>query len=256
MTTLQNLGSSRAKLIKEIELLMGGENIDIELGQESLELAVNLALSRYRQRSGNSVEESYLFINLKEGQSDFRLPDEVVEVRAVHRKQFGATLNDSEYGAGQFDPFDLAYMNLYVLEAGNGTALATYDFYAQNIELAAKMFGYHYLFSWNNVTKKLRIHRNIRRDEEIMCHIYNYIPDENLLKDNYASSWIRSYAQAQAQLILGKTYSKFPSLAGPQGGITLNGDALINEANTMIEKLDEEIKKYAEGSRPMSFIIG
>lgn len=260
MSDLQNNNSTaRANLARQIILMMGGGGVDIELDldQDTLNLAIDLALSRYRQRSEHAVEESYLFMALKEGISDYTLPKEVIEVRQIFRKQFGVSINDSEYGAGQFDPFDLAYTNLYVLESGSTGGLATYDFYAQNIELAARMFGYHYTFLWNGMTRKLKINRNLRsEEEEIVLWIYNYIPEEMLIQDTYAGTWIRSYALAQAQLMLGKAYERFTSLAGPNGGVTLNGAQLQQDAKETIDKLEEEIKKYSEGSKPLGFIIG
>ena len=42
----------------------------------------------------------------------------------------------------------------------------------------------------------------------------------------------------------------------PQGGTTLNGDALKNEGTAEIERLDQEINNFSEGGTPHSFVIG
>jgi hypothetical protein len=55
---------------------------------------------------------------------------------------------------------------------------------------------------------------------------------------------------------LGEARSKFAQIAGPQGGTTLNGEALKNEAKEEMDKLIEDLKNYVDGSTPITFIIG
>ena len=87
-----------------------------------------------------------------------------------------------------------------------------------------------------------------------MC--YNYRPDEQLLEDYLAKQWIKDYTLATAKFMLGEAREKFATIAGPQGGTSLNGDALKAEAQVEIDKLDEELRNYVDGSDPLSFIIG
>ena len=49
--------SQRQKLIKDIELSLGGGIVDIELDADHYNLSIDHALDRYRQRSSNSTEE-------------------------------------------------------------------------------------------------------------------------------------------------------------------------------------------------------
>ena len=55
---------------------------------------------------------------------------------------------------------------------------------------------------------------------------------------------------------LGEARSKFGTIAGPQGGTTLNGEALKSEAKEELDKHIEDLKNYVDGSEPLSFIIG
>jgi len=77
-----------------------------------------------------------------------------------------------------------------------------------------------------------------------------------LLQDTSSGPWIRDYATAQAKMILGQARSKFAQLAGPQGGVTLNGNDLISQAQAEMEKLEDDLKTYAEGGTPLGFIFG
>ena len=60
------MASNFNKLKKEIELRMGGGMIDVELDPEHYNLAIDKELSKYRQRSSRSTEESFVAITLKE----------------------------------------------------------------------------------------------------------------------------------------------------------------------------------------------
>ena len=60
--------TARDRLIKEIQLMMGGGMIDLELDPEHYNLAVTMAIDRYRLRSVNATEESFVFIDLQPNQ--------------------------------------------------------------------------------------------------------------------------------------------------------------------------------------------
>jgi hypothetical protein len=56
--------TTRASITKEIELRLGGQMIDIELDPEHYELAIDKALEKYRQRSENAVEETFIDLEI------------------------------------------------------------------------------------------------------------------------------------------------------------------------------------------------
>ena len=56
--------------------------------------------------------------------------------------------------------------------------------------------------------------------------------------------------------MLGEARSKFATIAGPQGGSTLNGDALKNEAMQEIEKLESDVALSVAGGTGYGFTIG
>lgn len=250
--------TARDKLIKDIKLRLGGGIVDNELDPEHFDYAVTRALDRYRQRSGNSIEESFVFLDVQPEVATYTLPDEVQEVRAIYRRFIG--------GAGQgasVDPFSLAFTNnLYMIQnpggLGQGGAgmLATYDFAMQYQELVGRMFGRDVLYTWDATTKKLTLHRKFTGVEQIGLHVYNAKPEEILLNDVYAKPWLHDYAVAYCKLIMGEARSKFASLAGPQGGITLNGDALKQEAQAEMDRLENEVTNQIDQSEGYGFVIG
>jgi len=92
--------------------------------------------------------------------------------------------------------------------------------------------------------------------ETVMLQTYNYKPDIMLLNDHMIFPWLQDYAYSFAKRILGEARSKFAQLAGPQGGTSLNGDALKNEALAEMEQLENDLKNYATGADPLTWIIG
>lgn len=245
--------SSREQLIREMQLRLADGIVDVELDREHYDIAINKALSTYRQLSSGSVEESMIFITTQDGVTEYTLPDEVMEVRRLYRRGIGTNSG----GGTNFDPFDVAFNNMYMLQAGQVGGLAVFDAFAQYKETVGRIFGSEYNFLWNRNTKVLKILRNVRHEEEVAVGVYNYIPESILLKDVYASQFLSNYALAMSKFILGEARSKYTSgLPGAGGAIQLNGDSLKAEAQAELEKLKESIHLMEEGNNPLGFVIG
>jgi hypothetical protein len=92
--------------------------------------------------------------------------------------------------------------------------------------------------------------------ESVLLWIYNYKPDAMLLSDPMVFPWLQDYALAFCKTILGQARGKFASIAGPQGGTQLNGAALMAEGQAEMEKLEEDLKNYVDGSTPLYWVTG
>jgi hypothetical protein len=236
-----------------VNFSLGGGMVDVELDPDHYEQAYKQALLRYRQRSANATEESYSFLELLQDTNEYTLPQEVINVRQVFKRNIGANSGTSS----QYEPFEAGFVNFYMIQSGRVGGLATYYMYSSYLEEAARMFGGFLNFNFNTVTKKLTIMRRPRADsEQVLLWTHNYKPDFTLLQDPYALPWIREYTLGRCKMMLGEAREKFASLPGPQGGTTLNGTALKTEGAAMIEKLDAEINNYMAGETPMWFVIG
>ena len=73
--------AARDTLTREIELRLGGGMIDVELDPDHYNLAITKSLEKYRQRSSQSTEESFVLMELKIDVSEYTLADEVIEVK-------------------------------------------------------------------------------------------------------------------------------------------------------------------------------
>ncbi len=243
------------ELIKDIELRLGGGMVDVELDSAHYDLAISSALRKYRQRSQRATEEKFIPLNIKEEQQEYQLPLNVVLVREVILRQTG-TAGASGTGV-DFEPFNTLYLNNMLLQnSSNFAGLMNYELYADRRELMARMFGGYVTFNFNQNDKKIFLHRKFRSDDTVFIWAWVERDDEDLLVDPYCSPWIRDYAFAKSKFMLGEARSKFSTIAGPQGGTSLNGDALKAEAQAEIDKLEEDLKLYVDGGTPYGFIIG
>ena len=327
---MADLATQKQEIFDYVNAFLGGGMVDVELDPIHYETALKKALSRFRQRSDNSVEESYLFMPTVLDQNTYTLPNEVIEVRKLFRRSIGsraitgasggpiytqsytATANQSIFnvnynlssvdtiivevngnsstnfvtdstartitfnsalnsgdvvgvklyasgennGGSLFDPFGLAYTNAYLLSSSKLGGLATYDMFSQYQELVGRMFGSFIEFNWNTTTKKLTLLQRPRAEETLLLYVYNYRPDSELLSDYLASQWIKDYTLASCKFMLGEARSKFATIAGPQGGSTLNGDTLKAEAQSEMEKLEQEVATSIPGGTGYGFTIG
>jgi hypothetical protein len=254
--------SMRAAITDYVRMRLGDGIVDVELEKEHYEMAINQALIKYRQRSQNSVEESYASLQLLPETQEYILPKEVQTVRAVFRRGIGSVTGTT---ASQFEPFASGYLNTYMLVAGRVGGLTNYELFVDYQKLAMRMFGGYMNFTFNPTTKKLTVVRKmpfqganppLDQQESVLLWIYNTKPDQMIFNDTYAFPWIQEFSYSFSKMLLGQAYSKFSQIAGPQGGASLNGAAMVAEAKEEMLKLEEELKTYVDGGQPLTWVTG
>lgn len=251
---MADLTELKQRLFRNVQLRLGAGIIDLELDPEHLEAAYNYAIATYRQRAQNAYEESYSLLMIENNRNSYILPQEIMNVRQVFRRTVGLETGPS---ATSFDPFSSAILNTYLLNYNYAGGLATYDFYAGYIELAARMFGGYVIFTFNKVTKEIQFVRDFKgTGEQLLLWTDNLKPEITLLQDPTIGNWITSWTLAQCKMIIGEAREKFGTIVGPGGGSTLNGTAMKAEAKEAFLLLEDELKRYVDGSQPLSFIIG
>mgnify|MGYP003352778424 CR=1 FL=1 len=248
------LTTLKQNLIEYVQLQLGGEIIDLELDPAHYESAYQRTLGVYRQRAQNAYEESYSFFTLVKDQSIYTLPQEVISVRQCFRRTFGDATGPF---ASNFDPFAQASLQVYLMNFNVAGGLATYDFYSQYTELAARMFGGYFNYTFNPVTKKLQLIRDPKNTgEAVLIWTYNLKPEINLLSDFQIQQWIKDYMLANCKMIIGEAREKFNTIAGPQGGGSLNGQQMKSEAKEQMDSLIQQLANYVDASQPLTWVIG
>lgn len=250
-----NLQILKQQVFDYVRAMLGDGMIDVELDPIHYETALSKSLTKFRQRSPNSVEESYAFITLEPDVNDYKLSDEIINVQSVFRRTLGSHSGSST--GSNFEPFNLAYTNTYLLNSSMMGGLSTYYMFASYQEQIGKMFGAFIEFQWIPSSHTLRIlQRPFAEGEVLMLRCQNFRPDSVIITDVYSKQWIYDYTLANCKLMLGEARSKFSSIAGPQGGSQLNGSALIAAGQQEIEKLEKELETLVAGGTGYGFLIG
>ena len=252
---MNQIDQAKKEVYDYCKLMLGDGMIDIELDPQHYEIALTRSLAVFRQRSDNSVEESYAFMTLLPDTNEYILPKEIQQVRQIFRRSVGSRSGNGT-GGTVFEPFNLAYTNTYLLSSTNMGGLLTYELFSQYQELVGKMFGSFINFTWHPTHRKLIIQQRPRGEEEVMLWVYNTRPDFAIINDTYAGQWVKDYSLANCKMMLGQAREKFAQIAGPQGGSSLNGAAMKAEAQTDLERLTKELETLVSGGSGYSFIIG
>jgi hypothetical protein len=252
--TNANLTQLKEALFENLRLRLGGDIVDLELDPDHYEAAYDYAIKLYRQRAQNATVESYTLMRVEKNVEIYTLPAEFINVRALFRRTVGLETGPS---STSFDPFSSAILNTYLLNYNYTGGLATYDFYAGYVELAARMFGGYVTYTFNPVTKALRVVRDFKGSgERILIWADIQRPEVELIQDPGAGVWIGDYTLAVLKGIIGEAREKFQSIAGPGGGTSLNGAAMKAESKADQERLLDDLRKYQDASQPLTWIQG
>ncbi len=250
----QDLIEYKQGLFENLRLRMGGDIVDLELDPQHYEAAYNYAIKIYRQRAQNANIESYTLFTVQKNVYEYTLPQEFINVRSLFRRTVGLETGPSSTA---FDPFSSAILNTYLLNYNFTGGLATYDFYAGYVELAARMFGGYLTYTFNPVSKLLKVTRDFKgTGERILIWADVQRPELELLQDPGAGVWIGDFILAVLKGIIGEAREKFQSIAGPGGGTSLNGAAMKTESKADQERLIMELKNYVDYSQPLTWVQG
>jgi hypothetical protein len=248
------LDELKQALFQNIRYRLGDGIIDLELDPQHYEAAYNYAIKVYRQRAQNATAESYTLFTIEKNVDTYTLPQEFINVRCLYRRTVGLETGPS---SSSFDPFSSAILNTYLLNYNYSGGMATYDFYAGYVELAARMFGGYVVYTFDPVTKVLRIVRDPKGSgERVLIWADVQRTQEVLLQDPGAGVWIGDWVFATLKGIIGEAREKFASIAGPGGGTSLNGAAMKAESKQLQEQLIQELKNYVDYSQPLTWVQG
>lgn len=152
---------------------------------------------------------------------------------------------------GMFDfQYQFALHNMFNLAS---TDLVTYDIYQR------------YMSTWEFMFRGTKAIRFNRKTDRIYLDAQTLIPDQYLVieawsalnpetyKEIYMDEFVREYAYSLIKQQWGSNLKKFSGVQLP-GGITLNGQAIYDEAKQEIEELKERLKK--EFQLPPDFLVG
>lgn len=193
----------------------------------------------------------FFTLNIIGGNGSYKLPQDVDVVIDV---TFSANPNDLAFLAlpywvpGENGQIPYSVFNV----AGNSGGM--YSSYAQTIqyiETAKKVMSAE--MDWRQENKDLLIFPQPNRSSVAIIEYTSHTISPVMELSERDHQLIKQYALAMAKMDLGRIRSKFDSYPTAQGTVTMDGAALLEEAATAVEKLNEEI---ADSAMPMGFLVG
>jgi hypothetical protein len=106
----------------------------------------------------------------------------------------------------------------------------------------------------------LKLYKRVQQKEYVLIEAAAEKTEQEMLIDRWMTQWIQGWALSECREMLGMIRSKFGSLPGAGGGISLNGSELLQQANEEKTELLRQINDYEVGNGTTfgnySFLIG
>jgi hypothetical protein len=246
--------SERLRLINVLKHQLGYPQVCVELSEEHFQIAIDNALDTFRQRSDNAYAHCHILITLKQGQTTYYLndprnkTDRIVNVIKVHRvNMLGLNSFSSDTGL-----YAQAFFNQ--LFQGEMIDLTSIHLFQQLSEQFDRIFAGDLVFTWDEVSRQLTILRRlVNQEERVVLEVVVERTEQELLVDRWAKQWLQGWAESELIETLGMIRSKYGTLPGPNGGITLNGAELLSIASEKQTELLRQILDYEVGNGGVNF---
>lgn len=241
--------AERTRLIRVLKTQMGWPATCNELNEEQFNIAIDNALDTFRQLSDSAYTPAYVGYTLKRGQNIYYLnnpmdgTNKIVHIIKIHRfNPFGMSISSNESAIYAQSFFNQLYTS--------GTVdLVSIHLLASFGETYQKIFAGNIMFTWDEASRQMVTLRNVNASQErVLLEVALERTEQELLVDRWCKQWLQAYAESELWYMLGEIRSKYGSLAGPNGGITLNGDNLLARAEAAQTELRRQIADYEVGN--------
>ena len=230
---------SRTKLKDYCLRRLGSPAIDINVTDDQIDDRLDDAFQYYRDYHYDSTQKLYKKHQITQTDKDngyITVPDEVIGVINV----FPA----SQAGWDTVNMFDMRYqMRLNDLYDFTDVSILHYTMVMQHVSLLDDYFTGKTPFDYQRHMNQLHIYcdwaLDMILDEYIIIECYQVINPESYT-DIYDDMWLKRYATALIRRQWGQNLSKYDGITLP-GGLTYNGQAILDSAEQEISTLHEEM---------------
>lgn len=244
---------TKSDMIEKIKRRLGYPVIKVELDNMQINDSIDYARNKYiRWAIGNATRENYFTVMLSAGQSDYDMPANTTEVISYETKAAGSihtlfTIENYLYNQGMYD-------QLFMRSSGSGYNLVSYHIARDFLETVKRYVVDAYNFKYNPYTNVLTINptppsggsvtingETFNSPGFILVRAFGVVGTD---EDLYENLWITDYSTAMCKIVLGRIRSKFANFAaiGSNTSLTMDGDSLLQEGQSEIEKLEEVLR--------------
>lgn len=226
--------------IKDLILLqLGATAVRLEINDQHVNAAVDLALLEFEEYAGREYFTYYTF-NTTPGKSVYTLPPDVGFVRNVfYREQPGLAFNASDLGGalpieyyypgGAYASIQGGLMDPNTPIYGRAGEWTLYKQYEQMYNrLSSQLGGWEWVDGFCNI----KLYPIPCRCNQVIVHYLQKRPD---FKQITVAMLVGSLAHLK--IMLGRIRGKWTNIPGPSGGTQLDGQALVQEGR-------EELKEW------------
>ncbi len=255
--------AERLSLISTVKKILGWPVICVELTEDHFNVAIDQALQEFRRRSDSAYTRRFVLLTVKPDQHVYYLNDpalgtnKITDVVKAHRLS-GLGLMQLGDGGSYYQQI---VRDMIMPGAGGGQIdMVSVHLLAQLGETFTQLFAGDIDCQYYEPTRELRMNKRFQRDERVVLECVMEKTEQELLVDRYTSQWIQSWTLSECWEILGMIRSKFGSLPGAGGGVSLNGDSLLAKAQEEQTELLRQIQDFEVGNGAgfgnYSFTIG
>jgi hypothetical protein len=252
---------ARLSLINSLKMQLGFPVVCVELTDAHFNIAVDKALAEIRRRVDNGYNKRFFFTQMMPGQSTYYLNDPtsgtntIVDVIRIHRLNMLGLVN-----FGPDNIYAQAFMSQFYAP-GVGYDLVSIHLISAMSETYSQIFAGEIAYNWNETSRQMEIYRNFVSPEKVLVEATCEKMEQELIADRWTSQWIQQWAKSEAMFMLAQIRGKFASLPGPGGGLQLNADTLMSEAQRLQEDClrqvqDFEVGQNGPGTFFAPFVIG
>lgn len=249
----------REKIIEQIKdlvlLRLGAPIVKIELDDQNLNAAVELALLEFEEFAGREYFTYYVF-NTKPGKSVYTMPPDVGFIRMVYyREQPMLTFSASDLGGvlpieyyypgGSYSSIQGGLMDPNTPIYGRAGEWVLYKQYEQMYNrMASQLGGWEWVDGYCNI----KLYPTPCNCHSVMVHYLPKLPDFKRV-----TTVMIEGAFYHTMQMLGRVRGKWTNIPGPAGGVQLDGPALLAEAKEGLTKWREDLI-YRWGDGPQGII--
>ena len=229
----------RDRIKRGIMFDLGYPVVKIEVVEPWIDDAINRALAEFSRWTPQSEEwTTFMTTPLV---SRYAVPDDFLFVRnVVYTPRLNATGYLQTWAGNWGVWFDWV----------RTTSLT--DFYITNmyLEMSERTMGLH--GTWEFSQPFLYLWPTPREVVPVFVKYTRYV-DESA-DDVREEGWVRDYSLAVVKIRLGRARSKYQSLPGPRGDVSLDGDKLLQEGQEELQRLVNDLRQ--EHEEPLGFYTG
>lgn len=234
----------RSQIKKYVMGMMGSPVTKVEITEAQCDLAIDNALALFCEWVSDTTSTTYF--QTIPNQNTYKLSDlapgylAVQEViyssSATHNLLLGGFLTDFAFGGGQS-----SYAGGYGMGGGSsGLGFSVSEFYVMSMykDMVLRQLGL--AGTWQTYGNTLVLNQT-PVVANVAAIIYTKYPE---IGDIRRLSWLKEYALADVQIMVGRSRSKYSTIPGPRGEITMDGASLISEGTESKKNLMVRLNEY------------